>query len=405
MARRGKARLLGRAVSRPRLRARGRPARAPDRGRAGDAQRVDRARAVHDAVVDVGRLRGALQPPRGRRRSCRGCCSSPAASPRAWRRSRSTGRPRGDSTAFALSLAATRIVLAAIEIVTGEGAAALQRRITLACLASALLFVRLDLGAWAIPLRAVGGGDRARVQRDAGRGPRGRRPCARRRARLERAAAVGPRDGARRPPLRRALRAVGLLLEEDPPEIAYGLACVGLGLYVASTRASWGARRRRGGAARVLGLIASLRARAARPRAAPLPLGAGGRGDRVGGGRHAPERLRRSDVELDGERGERRAPVLERSGRGQAVARAGDRDLAAQRPLGERVGEALLRRRAVGAASRGRRPSCGTWAASRSRTPSSRIAKSMTWPSSCSVTTSRSIRARAVSRATLKRSS
>ena len=46
-----------------------------------------------DAVVDVDRLRGALQPPRrGERR--RGCCSSPAASPRAWRRSRSTGARR-----------------------------------------------------------------------------------------------------------------------------------------------------------------------------------------------------------------------------------------------------------------------------------------------------------------------
>ena len=42
-----------------------------------------------------------------------GCCSSPAASRPASRRSRSSRPPTGDSTAFALSLAATRLVLAA----------------------------------------------------------------------------------------------------------------------------------------------------------------------------------------------------------------------------------------------------------------------------------------------------
>ena len=50
---------------------------------------------------------------------------------------------------------------------------------------------------------------------------------------------------------------VGLLLEEEAPRGAYWLACIGLGMYIASTRASWGARRRRGGAVRVLGLVAT----------------------------------------------------------------------------------------------------------------------------------------------------
>jgi low temperature requirement protein LtrA len=38
---------------------------------------------------------------------------------------------------------------------------------------------------------------------------------------------------------------VGLLLEDDPPKIAYWLACLGAGLYLAGTRTSFGARRRR----------------------------------------------------------------------------------------------------------------------------------------------------------------
>ena len=50
---------------------------------------------------------------------------------------------------------------------------------------------------------------------------------------------------------------VGLLLEEDPPQIAYWLACIGLGIYLAGTRASWGARRRRGGAAAGAGVVAT----------------------------------------------------------------------------------------------------------------------------------------------------
>ena len=52
------------------------------------------------------------------------------------------------------------------------------------------------------------------------------------------------------------------------------------------------------------------------------------------------------------------APVLDRGGGGDAVAGAGERDAAAQRPLGERVGEALLDRRA-GAGRQQRRVAAG----------------------------------------------
>ena len=71
-----------------------------------DAQRVDRARPFRDAVVDLGRLRGALQPPRrrGRRRSC--CVPRRQ---RARRRAVAVIERRdGNSTVFALSLAARR---------------------------------------------------------------------------------------------------------------------------------------------------------------------------------------------------------------------------------------------------------------------------------------------------------
>ena len=50
---------------------------------------------------------------------------------------------------------------------------------------------------------------------------------------------------------------VGLLLEEDPPPLAYWLGCVGLGMYIASTRATWGGRRRRGHALRIAGVVAT----------------------------------------------------------------------------------------------------------------------------------------------------
>jgi low temperature requirement protein LtrA len=44
---------------------------------------------------------------------------------------------------------------------------------------------------------------------------------------------------------------VGLLLEEDPPLIAYWLSCVGIGMYLASTRVFMLA----GGAARIVRLV------------------------------------------------------------------------------------------------------------------------------------------------------
>jgi low temperature requirement protein LtrA len=50
---------------------------------------------------------------------------------------------------------------------------------------------------------------------------------------------------------------VGLLLEGEPPRIAYWLACIGIGIYLAGTRASRGTRRRRYHAVRLLVLIAT----------------------------------------------------------------------------------------------------------------------------------------------------
>jgi low temperature requirement protein LtrA len=50
---------------------------------------------------------------------------------------------------------------------------------------------------------------------------------------------------------------VGLLLEEEPPPIAPWLGCIGLGIYLASTRASFGARRKRGNVLRIAGVVAT----------------------------------------------------------------------------------------------------------------------------------------------------
>ena len=50
---------------------------------------------------------------------------------------------------------------------------------------------------------------------------------------------------------------VGLLLEEDPPAIAYWLACVGPGLYLAGTRAFLHSTRRLSGVVRALVLVAT----------------------------------------------------------------------------------------------------------------------------------------------------
>ena len=50
---------------------------------------------------------------------------------------------------------------------------------------------------------------------------------------------------------------VGLLLEEDPPSIAYGLACIGAGIYLAGTRAFLHSTRRISGMLRALVLVAT----------------------------------------------------------------------------------------------------------------------------------------------------
>jgi low temperature requirement protein LtrA len=50
---------------------------------------------------------------------------------------------------------------------------------------------------------------------------------------------------------------VGLLLEEDPPRIAYWLACVGIGIYLLGTRVFLVASRRVSGLARALLLVAT----------------------------------------------------------------------------------------------------------------------------------------------------
>jgi low temperature requirement protein LtrA len=50
---------------------------------------------------------------------------------------------------------------------------------------------------------------------------------------------------------------VGLLLEDDPPRIAYSLACVGVGIYLAGTRVFLAASTRISGFVRVLLLIAT----------------------------------------------------------------------------------------------------------------------------------------------------
>ena len=49
---------------------------------------------------------------------------------------------------------------------------------------------------------------------------------------------------------------VGLLLEDDPPRIAYSLACVGFGIYLLGTRVFMTARTHAGRAARLVLLIA-----------------------------------------------------------------------------------------------------------------------------------------------------
>ena len=341
----GQARLVGGALPRPRVRARDRAARAPDRGGAGDAQRVGRARAVLRRCG--GRGSGsrcsttATAPTTPLQRLLFLAGSVPAGVAAVAIEPASTG----DVTVFAISLAVTRLVLAVANGPAGgrDAAAAAADHARAADLGGAV--PRLGVGARAVPLRRCGRSGSA-IESGAmlERGPRGDAPRAPR-ARLERARAGRPGRGARRAPLRRALRAlpdhparrgarrggpvgggaarrhrrrldgagrrdgagrprcggctstrwrrstcsvlelsggsptmaraifavghmlpafallitasgVGLLLEDDPPRIAYGLACVGVGdLHARHARDPHG-----------LGPRAGARARAARGR-------------------------------------------------------------------------------------------------------------------------------------------
>ena len=307
------------------------------------------------------------------------------------------GAATGDSTVFALSLATTRLVLAAAEVVTGEGAGALRRRITLALLASALLFAvsiwvpgPLRYVLWAV---AIGVESNAMLAEDR---------KATERARRERDwSALRPADPREALDAHHFAERFGLfliiLLGEVVVEAGQGSAehvdsfggwaalvaamllagalwwlyfdsSAEINLRVlelsgrladdgprdlrrrahgAGVRAAHHGRRRRpaaGGGAAAARLLARLHrardvhrqhtgdvgraaparpraadrgrrrnlpARVARPRAEALPLVAGGRGGAVGAHPHATQRLRRRYLELDRERRERRAPVLE----------------------------------------------------------------------------------------------
>ena len=284
----------------------------------------------------------------------------------------------GDSTAFALSLAAARIVLAAAHVMTGQGREALRRRIVQALLGSAALFT---ISIWVPePWRyvlwgiAIGGESSALLHED--------RTAARELVRprdlhalrpVDADEALDPHHFAERfglfviillgevvveagqaaidghvatfdgwaalvaamifaaalwwlyfdaaadinlrvleasggsPTMARAIFAVGhmlpcfallliaagigLLLEEDPPAIAYTLASVGLGIYLLGTRVFLAPGNRVGGAVRVLLLVATFAlhrlgrrvCRAGRGRGAVLP---GPRLRRARGGGH-----------------------------------------------------------------------------------------------------------------------
>jgi low temperature requirement protein LtrA len=62
---------------------------------------------------------------------------------------------------------------------------------------------------------------------------------------------------------------VGLLLEEDPPRIAFWLACVGPGMYLAGTRAFMLASSRIGGLVRLVLLVATFQLARLRPELSP----------------------------------------------------------------------------------------------------------------------------------------
>ena len=106
-----------------------------------------------DAVVDLGGLRRPLQPPRRRRAAAAPRCSWPASVPAGVAAVAIEPASIGDSTAFALSLAVMRVVLARRKRRQARPGDLLRLRITRACLVSAALFV---ISVWAPePLRYV----------------------------------------------------------------------------------------------------------------------------------------------------------------------------------------------------------------------------------------------------------
>ena len=195
---------MGRALPRSDLRPGRRAAQPPDRAQAGDAVRLGRARAVHDGLVDVDRLRGPLQPARRRRQR-----PAAAVPRREHPRGRGGGRDRAgvDGRQHRLrdqprgrAAGAGRVRERRQRGQPPDGARAYLR-------SRRALLAGLARRPGAAALRHLGDRHRRRVGRVAARGPRGRAPGARE-ARLEGAQARRPEPGARRAPLRRALRAV-----------------------------------------------------------------------------------------------------------------------------------------------------------------------------------------------------
>ena len=62
---------------------------------------------------------------------------------------------------------------------------------------------------------------------------------------------------------------VGLLLEDDPPQIAYWLACVGIGIYLTGTRVFLFSSSRVPGVVRALLLVATFQLARLRPELSP----------------------------------------------------------------------------------------------------------------------------------------
>ena len=152
--------------------------------RAGDAQRVDRARAVLRRCGGRGSASRSSTTATARTSRGSACCSWPASVPAGVAAVAIEPASTGDSTVFALSLAVTRLVLAGRERRRRARARSCCSSGSRArCLVSAALFLVSIVGArrrsatslWAIA-------DRHRVRRDAARGPRGDAPRAPRRA-------------------------------------------------------------------------------------------------------------------------------------------------------------------------------------------------------------------------------